>query len=77
MKYGKGRPPGKKKGSRPTWAQPSRYPVTVRHVEPSPAMAPEIAARVRAKLARLDPSGWELQRLDRRYSGDSRRVPLA
>lgn len=77
MRYGtKGRPPGKLKGTLPTWAQPERYPVTVRHVEPSPKMHLGEAARIRSRLAGLDLSGWELERIDRRYSGDSRRVPL-
>jgi len=77
VRYGtKGRPPGKLKGRLPTWAQPGRYPVTVRHVEPSPKMHPREADQVRARIAGLDLSGWELERIDSRYSGDRRRVPL-
>ena len=80
MKYGttrgtRGRRAYRLKGRPPTWAQPRRYPVTVRYVEPSPRMPPEEAAKARARLARLGLSGWELERLDRRYAGDSRQVP--
>lgn len=51
--------------------------MTVRHIEPSPKVPPETAAKVRAHLARLGLSAWELERIDRRYAGDSRQVPLA
>ena len=39
-------------------------------------MAPDEALRVRATLAQLNLSGWELERIDRRYSGDARRISL-
>jgi hypothetical protein len=83
MKYGtrggtRGRRPAfRQKGSYPTWAQPERYPVTVRYVEPSPKLPPAAAAKVRARLAGLGLSAWELERIDRRYAGDNRQVPLA
>ena len=82
MKYGttrgtRGRRAYRLKGRPPSWAQPERYPVTVRHVEPEPRTPPEQAARIRASLSQLGLSGWDLERIDRQYVGDVRRAPPA